>query len=93
MAEPTTGEQLRQLPDPMPAEAGLAARTGGTTGLLVYLVTLDTPHGRAELEVPTLLGPDAAERRAWMTAVRLRWGDIDQITVVSTALTTGELPQ
>jgi hypothetical protein len=59
----------------------------------VYLVTIDTPNGRAELEVPTLLGPDAAGRRAWITAVQLRWGDLDEITVVSTELVTEQAPQ
>lgn len=59
----------------------------------VYLVTIDTPLGRAELEVPTLLGPDAAARRAWLAAIQLRWGDLDEITVVSTELITEETPR
>ena len=59
----------------------------------VYLVTIDTPRGRAELAVPTLLGPDAAGRRARMTAVQLRWGDLDEITVVSTELIAQEAPR
>jgi hypothetical protein len=59
----------------------------------VYLVTIDTPQGRAELEVATLLGPGAAGRRAWMTAVQLRWGDLDEITVVSTELIDQQAPR
>jgi len=86
--EPTSSGQPRRLPDP--AQAGPAASADQPTGLLIYLVTLDTPQGRAELEVPTTLGPDAARRRAWMTAIQLRWGDVDEITVVSTELIIGE---
>jgi hypothetical protein len=89
VTEPTFTAQPLRLPDPDPAEAGPAASADQPTGLLVYLVTLDTPKGRAELEVPTTLGPDAAGRRAWMTALQLRWGDVDEITVVSAELITG----
>lgn len=52
----------------------------------VYLVTLQTPGGPAELEVPSLLGPEAAGRRAWMAGVQQRWGDVDEVVVVSTEL-------
>lgn len=48
-----------------------------------YLVTVETPKGTAELEVPSTLGPEAAGRRGWMTAVQQRWGDVDEITVTS----------
>jgi hypothetical protein len=91
VAEPITGGQVPHPPACASAETGLAAdETGGSSSLPVYLVAIDTPQGRAELEVPTMLGPAAAERRAWMTAVQLRWGDVDQITVISTELITGE---
>lgn len=94
MAEPITGGQFPHPPASASAETGTAADAADGLGSLpVYLVTIDTPQGRAELEVPTLLGPAAAERRAWMTAVQLRWGDLDEITVVSTELLTGELPR
>ena len=94
MAEPITGGQFPHRPARTPAEAGLAADgTDRPSSLPVYLVTIDTPQGRAELEVPTLLGPAAAERRAWMTAVQLRWGDVDEITLVSTELIAEELPR
>lgn len=46
-----------------------------------YLVTLTTPLGTAELEVPSTLGPDAAGRRAFWTAASLGWGDLDEIIV------------
>ena len=94
MAEPIPGGQFPHPAACTPAETGLAAdETDGPSSLPVYLVTIDTPQGRAELEVPTLLGPAAAERRAWMTAVQLRWGDVDEITVVSTALITEQAPR
>lgn len=94
MAEPIPGGQFPHPPARTPAEAGLAAdETDRPCSLPVYLVTIDTPQGRAELEVPTLLGPAAAERRAWMAAVQLRWGDVDQITVVSTVLITEQAPR
>lgn len=48
-----------------------------------YLVTVETPKGTAELEVPSTLGPEAAGRRGWMTAVQQRWGDVDEVTVTS----------
>lgn len=48
-----------------------------------YLVALDTPKGRAELEVPSSLGPEAAGRRAKWTGIQLRWGDVDEVEVVS----------
>lgn len=48
-----------------------------------YVVTLDTAQGRAVLEVPSMLGPDAASRRAFWTAVSLHWGDVDEVSVVS----------
>jgi len=94
VAEPITGGQVPHPPACAPAQTGLAAgETDSPSSMPVYLVTVDTPQGRAELEVPTLLGPAAAERRAWMTAVQLRWGDVDEITVVSTELVTEELPR
>jgi hypothetical protein len=94
VAEPTTGGQVPQPAACAPAQTGPGGdETDGPSGLPVYLVTIDTPQGRAELEVPTLLGPAAAERRAWMTAVQLRWGDVDEITVVSTELIPEGLPR
>lgn len=58
-----------------------------------YLVTLDTPKGRAELEVPSTLGPEAAGRRAWLTGVQQRWGDVDEVEVVSVSEMTSAAAQ
>jgi hypothetical protein len=56
-----------------------------------YLVTLDAPAGRGEIEVPTYQGPDAAGRRAFWAACSLGWGDVDEITILSVAeITTPE---
>lgn len=48
-----------------------------------YLVTLITPNGVGQIEVPTFLGPDAAGRRAHMCAVAAGWGDLDEVKVAS----------
>jgi hypothetical protein len=62
--------------DPLPTECGPPAP------VRTWTVTLDTPQGQAQLDVPTSLGPDAAERRAILAAASLRWGDIDEIRVL-----------
>lgn len=49
-----------------------------------FLVTLDTPKGQGQLEIPTTLGADAAGRRAFFSACNMGWGDVDTISVVST---------
>lgn len=51
-----------------------------------YRVTLDVVGGQAVLDVPSLLGPEAAGRRAYWTAAHLRWGDLDEIHVVNVEL-------
>lgn len=48
-----------------------------------YLVTLDTPRGQGQIEVPTFQGPEAAGRRAHMGACAQGWGDLDEVKVVS----------
>jgi len=48
-----------------------------------YLVTLTTPHGVGQLEVPTTLGPNAAARRAIVAAMQWGWGNFDNLTVES----------
>jgi hypothetical protein len=48
-----------------------------------YLVTLNTPHGQGEIEVPSFLGADAAGRRAAISACAIGWGDLDTVTVAS----------
>ncbi len=55
-----------------------------------YLVTLATPKGEAQVEVPSTLGPDAAGRRAYWAAVQARWGDLDEITVTVVAEITSD---
>jgi hypothetical protein len=50
--------------------------------LVRFLVTLDTPNGQGQLEVPTTLGADAAGRRAFWQACNLGWGDVDTISIV-----------
>lgn len=51
--------------------------------LVRYLVTLNTPKGPGEMEVPSTLGPDAAGRRARITAISIGWGDFDTVDVAS----------
>lgn len=48
--------------------------------LVRYIVELDTPKGRAEMEVPSLSGPELARDRAFFQACHLGWGDLDTIT-------------
>ena len=48
-----------------------------------YIVTLTTPHGVGQLEVPTTLGQEAAARRATVAAMSYGWGDFDTLTVES----------
>ena len=50
--------------------------------LVRYLVELDTPNGSGSMEVPTTLGPEAAERRAVVAAASIGFGggDLDTIT-------------
>lgn len=52
----------------------------------VYRVTVDTPLGRAVLDVPSLQGERAAGRRGWLTALQQGWGDVGDITVAQVAL-------
>ena len=51
--------------------------------LVRYAVTLDTPRGPGVIEVPTFQGPDAAGRRAHLSACAAGWGDLDKVTVAS----------
>lgn len=57
-----------------------------TAQLPVWIVALDGPHGRTEMEVPTFQGRAAAERRALVTAWSLGLGDVDQVTVTGARL-------
>ena len=46
-----------------------------------YVITIGTPNGPGVLEVPTTLGPEAAARRALVTAMAIGWGEPDELTV------------
>jgi hypothetical protein len=51
-----------------------------------YRVTVETPRGAFTLDVPTSQGANAAERRAHMSFVAARYGDLDEVRVIGTAL-------
>ena len=53
-----------------------------TNTLPRFLVTLATPDGPGSIEVPTLLGPDAAARRALWSAAAKGWGDVTELQVL-----------
>lgn len=57
-----------------------------TVTIPTYLVTLSTPNGEGSIEVPTFQGSEAAARRAKWSAVSVGWGDVDEVTVVSSVL-------
>lgn len=73
--------------DPLPTEFG--PPDAAPAPVQTWTVVLDTPKGRAELDVPTSLGPDAAERRAVVAAAAMRWGDIDEIRVLDVVAFSG----
>lgn len=66
-----------KLGEEMPAFSGKVPR---------YLVILKTPKGTGEMEVPSLISPEAATRRAIMTAAAIGWGDLPELYVISTTL-------
>lgn len=51
-----------------------------------YLVTLSTPRGECSIEVPSFHGGGVAARRAKWSAISIGWGDVDEVTVVSSVL-------
>ena len=51
--------------------------------LATWTVTLRTPHGIGQLDVPTTQGPEAAGRRAVIAACSLGWGDLDTVEVAA----------
>jgi hypothetical protein len=61
-----------------------------TVTLKKWLVTLRTPNGDGEIVVPSTMGPEAAGRRAHMAASAIRWGDLDEIEVLSVVELIGE---
>jgi hypothetical protein len=48
----------------------------------VWLVTIDTPKGQAEVEAPASTA-DLAWKRVWLLALGQGWGDVDEVTLVS----------
>lgn len=52
-----------------------------TTPIPMYVITISTPNGPGVLEVRSLIGPDAAKRRALITAMAIGWGEPDELTV------------
>lgn len=61
-----------------------------TTPLLVtYRVTIETPKGVFDVDLKTAQGADAAGRRAWMSLVQARHGDVDEVIVIGTAVVCG----
>jgi hypothetical protein len=63
-----------------------AARTAPVVGVPVYRVSLRTPAGPAELEVPSCAGAATARRRAIVTAAALGWGEPPVVQVTGTEL-------
>lgn len=51
--------------------------------LTAYVVTLSTPKGVFDVELNSTRGPDAAARRAWLGLVQARYGDVDEVTVIT----------
>lgn len=56
--------------------------------IVAYTVTLDTPHGVGQLDLKSSLGPEAAGRRACISAVAIGWGDIDEVSVTDVTICT-----
>jgi len=55
------------------------------TLIIRYLVTLHTKRGVVEMEVPTVIGPNAAARRArWALISQRKYGDVDDVIVITT---------
>ena len=58
-----------------------------TPTLTAYTVTLDCPGGQAQLDLKAF-SPEKAANRAWLSALHLGWGDVDDVTVASVELCT-----
>lgn len=64
-----------------------AQREAMITRPTTYTVTLQTPLGERQVEVPTRLGVQDAERRAPLAFVALYRGvDLSEVQVISTSL-------
>lgn len=62
------------------------AAVDATTTIPRYLITLDTPLGQGQIEVPSFLGPEVAARRAHISACAIGWGDLNTVIVRATEL-------
>lgn len=56
-----------------------------------YTVVVKTPKGTFDVEVPTYQGPEAAARRAKWSLIHMRYGDVDEVHILSTTLIEEEL--
>ncbi len=51
--------------------------------LVRYIVTVRSPKGTFDLEIPTFQGPDVAGRRAIVSLAALGKGDLDDTEILS----------
>lgn len=63
--------------------------TAARPQLITYRVTVDTPKGTFDVDLKTAQGPDAAGRRAWLSLVQARYGDVDEVKVLQTVPVCG----
>lgn len=54
-----------------------------------YRVTLQTPRGVFDVDLKSTQGPEAAARRAQWTLIHSRYGDVDEVVVLGTAVVCG----
>lgn len=58
--------------------------------IYAYRVALDTPIGEVVVDLNSSTGPDGAARRAqWSLIASRLYGDVDEVTVISTAVICG----
>lgn len=55
--------------------------------MTTYTVTILTPMGTTELDVPSTLGPEVAGRRAQAICYAYRWADMGKAEVLSIEVT------
>ena len=74
-------EQYRPLDSPPDPWLTLVMETAAPT-ISPFTVTLDCPGGQGQLDLMAS-SADRAGNRAWLSAVHLGWGDVDEVKVVS----------
>lgn len=57
--------------------------------IIDYRVVLQTPKGVFDVDLKSAQGPEAAARRAHVSLVAAGYGDLDEVTVLSTAVVCG----